>query len=57
MITTIPTVYLGNSGLKVTRLSFGNWITGHKDEAVEAQAKCIRKALDLGINYFDTAEV
>src|SRR5687767_15246094 len=49
--------YLGNSGLKVSEISYGNWIThGSQIEADQATA-CVRAALDLGITTFDTADV
>ena len=46
--------YLGNSGLRVSVLSWGNWING-KDES--ENAKTIKVALENGINFFDTAEI
>ncbi|CAI2384450.1 unnamed protein product [Moneuplotes crassus] len=49
--------YLGNSGLKVSILGFGNWITGHDPKAEETQIECIKKAYELGVNFFDTAEI
>jgi len=49
--------YLGNSGLKVSVLSFGNWITGHLAKDEEDQIACIKKAFEHGINFFDTAEI
>ncbi|MEV0644414.1 aldo/keto reductase family protein [Phytomonospora sp. NPDC050363] len=45
---------LGGSGLKVSALTFGNWLTGG---APEDAAECIRAALDAGITTFDTADV
>ncbi|MBA8794404.1 aryl-alcohol dehydrogenase-like predicted oxidoreductase [Friedmanniella endophytica] len=49
--------YLGNSGLKVSEISYGNWVThGSQVEADAAQA-CVRAALDAGITTFDTADV
>lgn len=47
---------LGNSGLKVSVLSFGNWISGHDAKDEEMQAQLIKIAFDHGVNYFDTAE-
>lgn len=47
---------LGNSGLKVSVLSFGNWLTGHDAQAEETQSQLVKYAFDNGINYFDTAE-
>jgi aryl-alcohol dehydrogenase-like predicted oxidoreductase len=49
--------HLGNSGLKVSAISYGNWIThGSQLEAEQATA-CVRAALDVGITTFDTADV
>ena len=48
---------LGGSGLKVSELAYGNWIT-HASQVTEAQAKaCVHAALDAGITTFDTADV
>lgn len=48
--------YLGSSGLKVSEISYGNWIThGSQVENEQAQA-CVRAALDAGITTFDTAD-
>ena len=47
---------LGDSGLNVSVLSFGNWITGHDAKNEEVQAELIKVAFDNGIKYFDTAE-
>mmetsp|Transcript_7640 Transcript_7640/g.6765 ORF Transcript_7640/g.6765 Transcript_7640/m.6765 type:complete len:382 (+) Transcript_7640:1-1146(+) len=49
--------YLGDSGLKVSILSFGNWITGHEADAEKSQIECIKRAYELGVNFFDTAEI
>ena len=49
--------HLGRSGLKVSAVSYGNWIThGSQLEAEQATA-CVRAALDAGITTFDTADV
>src|SRR6478672_324327 len=49
--------HLGNSGLKVSAISYGNWIThGSQLEAEQATA-CVRAGLDVGITTFDTADV
>ncbi|MBW9207360.1 aldo/keto reductase family protein [Mumia sp. zg.B53] len=49
--------YLGNSGLKISEIAYGNWLThGSQVEADVAQA-CVRQALDEGITTFDTADV
>jgi len=49
--------YLGNSGLKISEISYGNWVThGSQVEADQATA-CVHAALDAGITTFDTADV
>jgi aryl-alcohol dehydrogenase-like predicted oxidoreductase len=49
--------HLGRSGLMVSEISYGNWIThGSQVEADQAIA-CVREALDVGITTFDTADV
>jgi aryl-alcohol dehydrogenase-like predicted oxidoreductase len=48
--------FLGNSGLKVSAISYGNWVThGAQVEADQATA-CVRAALEAGITTFDTAD-
>ncbi len=48
---------LGNSGLKISEIAYGNWLThGSQVEADQATA-CVRAALDAGITTFDTADV
>ncbi|HEX4722733.1 MAG TPA: aldo/keto reductase family protein [Pseudonocardiaceae bacterium] len=48
---------LGRSGLSVSEISYGNWIThGSQVEEEQAQA-CVHAALDAGITTFDTADV
>jgi aryl-alcohol dehydrogenase-like predicted oxidoreductase len=49
--------HLGASGLMVSEIAYGNWIThGSQIEAEQASA-CVREALDQGITTFDTADV
>ena len=48
--------FLGNSGLKVSEISYGNWLT-HGSQVENEQARaCVRAALDAGITTFDTAD-
>ncbi|KAL4886632.1 NADP-dependent oxidoreductase domain-containing protein [Aspergillus karnatakaensis] len=47
---------LGNSGLHVSVISLGGWITFGGDVADDATEACMKQAYDLGINFFDTAE-
>lgn len=48
---------LGNSGLYISEISFGNWITHGSQVEADAAIKCVRTALDLGITTLDTADV
>ncbi|GAA1793017.1 aldo/keto reductase [Planosporangium flavigriseum] len=49
--------HLGRSGMLISEISYGNWIT-HGSQVEEEQATaCVRAALDLGITTFDTADV
>jgi len=48
---------LGNSGMYVSEIAYGNWITHGSQMETEAAAKCVRAALDVGITTFDTADV
>ena len=53
---TIEHAYLGRSGLKVSRLIYGNWLT-HASEVDEQTAiSSVHAALDAGITSFDTAD-
>jgi aryl-alcohol dehydrogenase-like predicted oxidoreductase len=48
---------LGSSGLKISEIAYGNWLT-HGSQVEEDQAKaCVRQALEEGITTFDTADV
>ncbi|WP_027340908.1 aldo/keto reductase family protein [Hamadaea tsunoensis] len=49
--------HLGRSGLLVSEISYGNWITHGSQVEEEAAQSCVRAALDLGITTFDTADV
>jgi aryl-alcohol dehydrogenase-like predicted oxidoreductase len=49
--------YLGNSGLKISEITYGNWLTHGSQVENEAAVACVRAALDAGITTFDTADV
>jgi aryl-alcohol dehydrogenase-like predicted oxidoreductase len=49
--------FLGNSGLKITELTYGNWITHGLQVENDAATACVHAALDAGITSFDTADV
>jgi len=48
---------LGRSGAKVSEISLGSWLTYGGSVAEESARACIHKAYELGINFFDTANV
>jgi len=48
---------LGSSGMYVSEISYGNWITHGSQVEQDAAMKCVRTALDVGITTFDTADV
>lgn len=48
---------LGRSGLNVSVISLGSWLTfGHKTDE-DTAAQCVRRAFELGVNFFDTANM
>lgn len=49
--------FLGPTGIKVSAISYGNWVNSNSKDAQELTNSCVRQAWDLGINFFDTAEV
>src|SRR4051794_39426047 len=49
--------HLGRSGLLVSEISYGNWITHGSQVEEEAALACVRRALELGVTTFDTADV
>jgi aryl-alcohol dehydrogenase-like predicted oxidoreductase len=48
---------LGSSGMYVSEIAYGNWITHGSQVEAEAATKCVKAALDVGITTFDTADV
>ena len=48
---------LGRSGLKVSELSFGSWVTYGNQLDAAAARECMAAAWDRGVNFFDNAEV
>jgi aryl-alcohol dehydrogenase-like predicted oxidoreductase len=48
---------LGSSGMYVSEISYGNWITHGSQVEEDAAIKCVKAALDSGITTFDTADV
>ncbi|WP_437582787.1 aldo/keto reductase family protein [Paramicrobacterium sp. CJ85] len=49
--------YLGNSGLKISDITYGNWLTHGGQVENEVATACVHAALDHGITTFDTADV
>ena len=48
---------LGSSGLKISALAYGNWLTHGSQVEEDAALACVRQALEEGITTFDTADV
>src|SRR5512135_1100087 len=48
---------IGNSELIVSEISLGSWLTYGGGVAAERAEACVRRALDLGVNFIDTANV
>ena len=48
---------LGSTGMYVSEISYGNWITHGSQVETESAIKCVREALNQGITTFDTADV
>ena len=48
--------YLGNSGFKISEITYGNWVTHASQVGDDAAIATVHKALDLGITTFDTAD-
>ncbi|EAR82828.1 aldo/keto reductase family oxidoreductase (macronuclear) [Tetrahymena thermophila SB210] len=48
---------LGNTGLKVSTIGLGNWLNSDNPDWQQRTIEIVKKAWDLGINFFDTAEV
>ncbi|GAA1116919.1 aldo/keto reductase family protein [Nesterenkonia jeotgali] len=49
--------YLGHSGLKISEITYGNWLTHGSQIENEVATSCVHAALDVGITTFDTADV
>ena len=48
--------YLGHSGLKISEITYGNWLTHASQVENDVATQCVRAALDAGISTFDTAD-
>ncbi|KZM37003.1 aldo/keto reductase family protein [Oerskovia enterophila] len=49
--------FLGNSGLKISEITYGNWLTHGSQVENDVATQCVHAALDAGITTFDTADV
>ncbi|MEG9246964.1 aldo/keto reductase family protein [Arthrobacter sp. Soc17.1.1.1] len=49
--------HLGNSGFKISEITYGNWLTHGSQVENDVATQCVRAALDVGITTFDTADV
>ncbi|MDQ1570134.1 MAG: hypothetical protein QOF79_808 [Actinomycetota bacterium] len=49
--------YLGNSGLKVSEITYGNWLTHGSQVENDTATACVKAAIEAGITTFDTADV
>jgi aryl-alcohol dehydrogenase-like predicted oxidoreductase len=49
--------YLGNSGMQISEITYGNWLTHGSQIENDVATECVRAALDAGITTFDTADV
>jgi aryl-alcohol dehydrogenase-like predicted oxidoreductase len=49
--------FLGRSGMQITEICYGNWLTHGNEVENETAIKCVHAALDAGITTFDTADV
>ena len=48
---------LGRSGLTISEIAYGNWLTHGSQVEEDAAKACVAAALDVGITTFDTADV
>ena len=56
-MTAMPYRRLGRSGVKVSALSFGSWVTYGNQLGESSARECMAAAYDAGVNFFDNAEV
>jgi voltage-dependent potassium channel beta subunit len=57
MTASMPYRRLGASGLRLSALSLGSWVTYHNQVDAAAAREMLAAAFDAGINFFDNAEV
>ncbi len=49
--------FLGRTGLQISVLSLGSWVTFYKQVGVDSAIECMSAAYEAGVNFFDNAEV
>jgi aryl-alcohol dehydrogenase-like predicted oxidoreductase len=49
--------YMGNTGLKVSVMGYGNWLNSNDASAQKFTTDAIKECLSMGVNFFDTAEI
>jgi aryl-alcohol dehydrogenase-like predicted oxidoreductase len=49
--------YLGNSGFKISEITYGNWLTHGSQVENDTATQCVKAAIENGITTFDTADV
>src|SRR4051812_20946683 len=49
--------FLGNSGFKISEITYGNWLTHASQVENEQAIACVKASLEAGITTFDTADV
>ena len=49
--------YLGNSGFKISEITYGNWLTHGSQIENDTATQCVKAAIENGITTFDTADV
>src|ERR1700709_1149544 len=49
--------YLGNSGFKISEITYGNWLTHGSQVENDTATACVKAAIENGITTFDTADV
>jgi aryl-alcohol dehydrogenase-like predicted oxidoreductase len=49
--------HLGNSGMQISEITYGNWLTHGSQVENDVATQCVRAALDAGITTYDTADV
>jgi len=49
--------HLGRSGVKLSTIGLGSWLTYGNQVDRENSTACVRRAVELGINFFDTADI